>query len=178
MEQKEDLGGYAGIHVPWKDENENGMRDEGEQAELNLYGEGTIIAMGGNAGDGVNSSAMYGGRWRADGAGARNRTETGGKGGNANSTEIQNKGHNMEFVETPHIDGSNPNNNTNCGFDGEKGENCGKINIFEDIKVYAYGGNGGAGGNGILSSGGGRRRLSWCWNWPAGVLDGRRGYAF
>ena len=65
-------GGYAGIHVPWIDSNENNERDEGEQAELNLYGEGTVIAMGGNAGDGVNSSESYGGRWRSAGAGARN----------------------------------------------------------------------------------------------------------
>ena len=84
----------------------------------------------------------------------------------------------MEFLTKPYKDGSNPNNNTNCGFDGEKGENCGKINIFEDIKVYAYGGGGGSGGNGILSSGGGRWRLSWCWNWTVVVLDGRRSYAF
>ena len=62
MELKEDHGGYAGIHVPWNDLNNNGTRDAGEQAELNLLGEGTVIAIGGDAGDGVNSSEYYG-RW-------------------------------------------------------------------------------------------------------------------
>ena len=45
-------GGYAGIHVP-------------EESELNLYGQGTVIAYGGNAGNGTDSSQTYGGgRWR------------------------------------------------------------------------------------------------------------------
>ena len=70
MEQKEDHGGFAGIHVPWNDLNNNGTRDAGEQAELNLFGEGTVIAIGGNAGDGVDSSELYGGARRSDGAGA------------------------------------------------------------------------------------------------------------
>ena len=50
--QKEDHGGYAGIRVPWIDSNDDGEREEGEQAELNLYGEGTVIAIGGDAGEG------------------------------------------------------------------------------------------------------------------------------
>ena len=88
MEQKEDHGGWAGIRVPWTDSNGNNERDEKEQAELNLLGEGTVIAIGGDAGNGVDSSASYGGRWRSDGAGARDRTEIGGKGGNANKTQL------------------------------------------------------------------------------------------
>ena len=44
-------GGYAGIHVP-------------EGAVLNLYGEGEIIATGGNAGDGAGAvTGNTGGRW-------------------------------------------------------------------------------------------------------------------
>ena len=66
----------------------------------------------------------------------------------------------MEYVDEPFKDGSNPENNTNCGWDGESGENCGTIYIRDTIKVYAYGGAGGSGGNGISSSGGGRRRIS------------------
>ena len=41
-------GGYAGIHVP-------------EGATLNLHGIGTVVAYGGNAGNGVDSSDVYGG---------------------------------------------------------------------------------------------------------------------
>ena len=76
MVQKEDHGGYAGIRVPWIDSNGDDKRDIGEQAELNLYGEGTLIAIGGDAGDGGGAvSNNTGGRRRTDGAGARNRTE-------------------------------------------------------------------------------------------------------
>ena len=65
LEQKEDLGGYAGIHVPWIDENGDNNRDEGEYAILNLYGDGTLIAFGGDAGDGGGavSGNTGGGRW-------------------------------------------------------------------------------------------------------------------
>ena len=68
LEQKEGLGGYAGIHVPWIDENGNNNRDEGEYAILNLYGDGTLIAYGGNAGDGGGavSGNTGGGRWRTE----------------------------------------------------------------------------------------------------------------
>lgn len=72
MEPKEDHGGWAGIRVPWIDSNNNSERDEGEQAELNLYGEGTLIAYGGNAGRGSDSTTTYGGGRRPVGAGARN----------------------------------------------------------------------------------------------------------
>ena len=52
-------------------------------------------------------------------------------------------------------DGSNPTFNTNGAFNGEDGENCGNINIYNNVTVYAYGGSGGNAGNGITSSGGG-----------------------
>ena len=66
-------GGYAGIRVPWIDNNNDNVRDEGEQAELNLYGEGTVVAIGGDAGSGAGAqSENTGGRRRSDGAGARN----------------------------------------------------------------------------------------------------------
>ncbi len=59
-------GGYAGIRVPWIDKNEDGERNEGEQAELNLYGKGTLVAFGGDAGDGgsaISGNAGGGRRW-------------------------------------------------------------------------------------------------------------------
>ena len=168
-------GGYAGIRVPWKDENENGLRDDGEQATLHLYGEGKVIAIGGNAGNGVDSSDTYGGRWRSDGAGARNRTETGGRGGNANSTQTAYLGHNMEFVNTLSKDGSNPNNNTNSSFDGGNGENCGIVNIENDVKIYAYGGSGGSGGSGVDVSAGGAGGYPAARNWRWSELAGGRG---
>ena len=65
----------------------------------------------------------------------------GGKGGNANSTEIRNNGTNLEKLGK---DGSDPRFNTNSGFDGESGENCGVVNILDGIQVYAYGGAGGS----------------------------------
>ena len=61
----------------------------------------------------------------------------------------------MEFIDVPHKDGSDPNNNTNSSFDGENGESCGIIKIENDIKVFAYGGAGGSGGNGVNASAGG-----------------------
>ena len=69
-EQKEDHGGWAGIRVPWIDTNNDGKRDEGEQAELNLYGDGKVIAIGGNAGSGSDCSVVYAGRRWSVGAGA------------------------------------------------------------------------------------------------------------
>ena len=140
--QKEDHGGFAGIHVPWNDLNNNGTREDGEQAELNLFGEGTVIAKGGSAGNGNGTygtgDSNTGGRWRSDGAGARDRTEIGGKGGNANH-EISNE-----------IEGS--------GYDGQEGENCGIVNIYNNVTVKAYGGGGGSanpGTNAYAGTGGG-----------------------
>ena len=66
----------------------------------------------------------------------------------------------MEFIDVPHKDGSDPNNNTNSSFDGENGESCGIIKIENDIKVFAYGGAGGSGGNGVNASEAGAGRWS------------------
>lgn len=41
------------------------------------------------------------------------------------------------------------------GSDGEKGENCGNVNINNSLTVYSYGGAGGSGGVSSSSSGGG-----------------------
>lgn len=82
-----------------------------------------------------------------------NRSEIGGKGGNANSTETGGLG---IFSDKDNDD--NPVTNTNSGFDGENGENCGKVSINDDIKVFSYGGRGGSGGQGN------RTRSCW-WRW-------------
>ena len=66
QELKEVHGGWAGIRVPWVDSNENNVRDDGEQAELNLYGDGIVVAYGGDAGEGgtaVSGDAGGGRRW-------------------------------------------------------------------------------------------------------------------
>lgn len=54
----------------------------------------------------------------------------GGSGGHANQVFIYDHG--------PYIVGDN----SPCGEDGKAGENAGIINIFNDLKVYAYGGGG------------------------------------
>ncbi|MBO5397841.1 MAG: hypothetical protein J6A36_02775, partial [Clostridia bacterium] len=124
-------GGYAGIHVPWKDTNNDNTRDDGEYAILNLYGYGTVKAIGGNAGSGGtpkgNGQSTSGG----GGAGAG----IGGNGANGGQG----------------VNGGRGNN-------GLTGENCGNVNIYNSIVVYAYGGGGGSGGKGSLaynSAGGG-----------------------
>ena len=66
-------GAYAGIRVPWVDENNDDKRDEGEYAVLNLYGSGIIYAYGGDAGDGGDggyNNLDWGGAGRTVGAGA------------------------------------------------------------------------------------------------------------
>ena len=42
-----------------------------------------------------------------------------------------------------------------CGEDGEKGEDCGNVNIYDSITVLAFGGRGGAGGDSLGSNSGG-----------------------
>ena len=65
-------GGYAGIRVPWIDFNNNGERDKGEQAEFDIYGEGKLVAYGGDAADGAGTiSGSVGG------AGGRTEREHG-----------------------------------------------------------------------------------------------------
>ncbi len=161
-------GGYAGVHVP---KTEKGV------ATFNIYGDGTLIAYGGKAGNGTNSSSSYGGgrrRWSSE----LELDGKGGKGGDANKTTSAWEGHSLEFENEPSKDGSDPNNNTNCAWDGEDGEDCGIISINEDIIIYAYGGSGGSGGNGVASSGGGARWISCCWNWRSVELVGGRWKSF
>ena len=110
-------GGYAGIHVP-------------KTATLNLYGEGTLTAIGGDAGDGnsytTNLNAGIGGTG-GGGAGAG----IGGHGGDGTGYAV------------------------GKGSDGGPGENCGNVNIYGNLTVYAYGGAGGSGGAGTKENGGG-----------------------
>lgn len=42
-----------------------------------------------------------------------------------------------------------------CGEHGGTGENCGNVNIYDSLKVLAYGGKGGSGGNSLGSNSGG-----------------------
>jgi hypothetical protein len=101
-------GGYAGIHVP-------------EGATLNIKGDGTVYAYGGDAGDGATfegSSSYSGAGGGGAGAGIGGNGGKGGAGANGNS-------------------GS-----------GENGESCGTVNVWNSAKVYAYGGGGGSGGKG------------------------------
>ena len=79
----------------------------------------------------------------------------GGKGGDANKTQSGRKGHNLEFNSDNPVDGSDPQYNTNSGWNGGNGENGGVVNIYDDVVVYAYGGGGGHAGNGVESSGSG-----------------------
>lgn len=103
-------GAFAGIRVP-------------KDATLNLYGTGTLTAIGGDAGDGEvsdNISLHAGGGGAGAGIGG-----SGGKGGAGKN-------------------GSNVNNEV-CPAGGT-GEDCGTINIHDSITVIAYGGGGGSGG--------------------------------
>ncbi len=113
-------GGYAGIHVPYG-------------ATLNLYGDGTLIAYGGNAGDGgsaVSGDAGGGGRrWSS----VLVLVGNGGKGGSSNTVT------NLNFSDIEKTFGES-------GSDGESGEDCGEININNTLIVYSYGGAGGSGG--------------------------------
>ena len=76
-------------------------------------------------------SGNTGGRRRSDGAGARNRTEIGGYGGNANKTVFG------DDSTRPHFYGV-----LDSGDYGKDGESCGIVKIKNDIKVYTYGGAG------------------------------------
>ncbi len=81
---------------------------------------------------------------------------SGGSGGAANITQARNNGYNIENEEDG-IDGSNPKYNTNSAWDGQNGEDCGTVNIYEGVTIMAYGGSGGSGGEGLESAGGGGR---------------------
>ena len=111
-------GGYAGIHVP-------------EGATLNLYGQGTIKAYGGKAGNGYIGSGLQAG---GGGAGAG----IGGNGGNG--------GVPLAGVST---------DNERKAENGGKGEDSGNINIYNNIIIYSFGGAGGSGGTSTSGDGGG-----------------------
>lgn len=70
----------------------------------------------------------------------------GGKGGNAN---INING------DTTYGDGSSFCGKGASGLDGEAGENCGNINIYNSMTIYAYGGGGGSANAGTNSGAGG-----------------------
>ena len=72
----------------------------------------------------------------AGGAGAG----IGGNGGNGGQANISIKG------DSVNGDGSNFNGFESSGSDGEAGEDCGVVNIYNTLTVYAYGGSG-AGSN-------------------------------
>lgn len=87
--------------------------------------------------------------YMVDGGGGGAGAGIGGNGG---------KGGNGSTTQTPNIlnhTSDDPATNTNCGWDGENGQDCGNVNIYNTLTVYAYGGAGASGGNGISSSGGG-----------------------
>lgn len=115
-------GGYAGINVP-------------VGATLNVNGAGTLIAYGGDAGDGGSGYGHPYGGGGGGGAGAG----IGGNGGTGGNGAATKSGIGIDTA----------------GWDGGAGESCGNINFTGSITVYAYGGAGGSGGKGINSTGGG-----------------------
>ena len=110
-------GGYAGINVP-------------KDATLNVYGAGTLIAYGGDAGDGGGAVSANTGGGGGGGAGA-GIGGNGGEGGAAGSTFSFKNGLGLL---------------TNSGENGKKAEDCGTIIFHGTTEVYAYGGGGGSGG--------------------------------
>ena len=139
---KENQGGYAGIRVPWIDSDGDNERDDGEQAELNLYGDGTLVSYGGDAGDG-NS---YLGDTTASKGGSG-----GGRSWSWNRSEIGGIGSAYK---------------TGQGSNGGDAESCGIVNVYQSLEVYSYGGAGGSGGNGTTENGGGAGGYPRSWYWP------------
>ena len=165
-------GAYAGIHC-WDDGNKKSI--------LNISGQGTVICYGGDASDGgaaasssetQSSSGCGGGGGRR--SWSRNRTEMVEMVGDSNSIS-DNSGKNG------YTNPLSTTNDMNAGLDGGKGEDCGIVNIYSSVTVYAYGGaggssptslnfgtNSGAGGYpaaGIGGGGAGRRRWRLgCWS--------------
>ena len=125
-----------------------------EGAILNIQGSGVLKAIGGNAGDG--------------GTCPTNKYDYGGAGGGGAGAGIGGNG------------GKGGDTQWSFGKDGEKGESCGEVNIYNTVTVYAYGGKGGNGGNATptmgAGGGGGRRRISCCWNWWRRCRRRRRRY--
>ena len=104
-----------------------------EGATLNLYGTGTLTAIGGNAGSGEVSSDRT---LTAGGGGAG--AGIGGNGGNGG------EGHGGEYTDEYRV----------CE-NGKDGENCGNVNIYNSLVLYAYGGAGGSGGINTAGNSGG-----------------------
>ena len=109
-----------------------------KNSTLNLYGTGILTAQGGNAGAGGDSFKRDLGGAGGGGAGA-GIGGNGGKGGNAGAG---NHG------------GSPEGCSQDSGKDGEAGEDCGIVNIYNTLTVYAYGGAGGSGGADATETGG------------------------
>ena len=179
MEQnKGGKGGKAGIHVP-------------QTATLNLYGSGTLTAFGGNATAGGAGTSMIKEQSYGGNGGGRRWSELElelvamvGDGGESNSTC-------NTYTDQYHIE--HPGANwyktllwnlpyTDAGHDGYAGENCGNVNIYNTLNVYAYGGAGSStvpsenygtnsGGSGYPAAGigGGRSWRRWWrlgkWSW-------------
>lgn len=91
-----------------------------KDATLNITGSGIVYAYGGNAGQG--SDCMEG-DWGGTGGGGAG-AGIGGNGGNGGALS----------------------SSTYISYDGEKGEDCGNINVYNSITVYAYGGAGASSG--------------------------------
>lgn len=133
-------GGYAGIRVPWIDENDNDTREPEEYATLNLYGKGTVIAIGGDAGDGGGAKTGNTGGGGGGGAGA-GIGGNGGNGGAANKTFRESEDLSASVTDwTKHL--PYRYGTFDSGACGGDGENCGSVNINDSITVYAYGGAG------------------------------------
>ncbi|MCI8335986.1 MAG: hypothetical protein HFI72_02290 [Peptococcaceae bacterium] len=103
-------------------------------AILTLRGNGTLYAYGGAAGDG-GSAGEIGSANQAGAAGGGAGAGIGGNGGKG--------GHGV-------LDSSAPNS---IGEDGGAGISAGTINVYDTVKVYAYGGTGGSGGQPVLNKG-------------------------
>lgn len=100
-----------------------------ESATLNLYGTGKITAIGGDAGDGNAYTVSESGTGGTGGGGAG--AGIGGNGGYGSGYAV------------------------GKGANGGNGENCGKVNIYNSVKLYAYGGAGGSGAKGTRENGSG-----------------------
>lgn len=141
----------AGIYVP-------------EGATLIVTGEGTLIAKGGNAANGMKGFQGWDepelddyirtggggqGGWGGGGAGAA----IGGRGGNGGKRGEMVDTNNAEWVGDKNFEtctAANNNRDGNPGGDGEDGKNMGSVYILGTVKVQAFGGvageKGGEGG--------------------------------
>lgn len=124
-------GGYAGIHVPATLEYDlDGNVSLYKYAILKIKGDGILKAYGGSAGNGGGSITGNQGGGGGGGAGA-------GIGGNGGDGGDGNEG--LVYPTVAFGAGIG-----NCGFSGKNGEDCGKIEVYNSVEIYAYGGNGGS----------------------------------